>query len=129
MPRFNLVMLVDDDAITRMVCERIIKMTEFSEKAITSENGKTAIDYFKQKVEKNEDNDVEIIFLDINMPVMNGWDFLDEFEELKGSFTMLPKVYILSSTVDPEDYKKATSYSTVTNLISKPLSKEVFDDL
>ena len=82
MPRFNLVMLVDDDAITRMVCERIIKMTEFSEKAITSENGKTAIDYFKQKVEKNEDNDVEIIFLDINMPVMNGWDFLDEFEEL-----------------------------------------------
>lgn len=129
MPRFNLVMLVDDDAITRMVCERIIKMTEFSEKAITSENGKTAIDYFKQKVEKNEDNDVEIIFLDINMPVMNGWDFLDEFEELKGSFTMLPKVYILSSTVDPEDYKKATSYSTVANLISKPLSKEVFDDL
>ena len=42
---------------------------------------------------------------------------------------MLPKVYILSSTVDPEDYKKATSYSTVANLISKPLSKEVFDDL
>lgn len=129
MPRFNVVMLVDDDAITRMVCERIIKMTEFSEKSISAENGKFAIDYFKQKVEKNEDNDVEIIFLDINMPVMNGWDFLDEFEKIKNSFTMLPKIYILSSTVDPEDYKKATSYSTVTNLISKPLSKEVFDEI
>jgi CheY-like chemotaxis protein len=129
MPRFNVVMLVDDDAITRMVCERIIKMTEFSEKSISAENGKFAIDYFKQKAEKNEDNDVEIIFLDINMPVMNGWDFLDEFEKIKNSFTMLPKIYILSSTVDPEDYKKATSYSTVTNLISKPLSKEVFDEI
>jgi CheY-like chemotaxis protein len=63
------------------------------------------------------------------MPVMNGWDFLDEFEKIKNSFTMLPKIYILSSTVDPEDYKKATSYSTVTNLISKPLSKEVFDEI
>jgi chemotaxis response regulator CheB len=52
MPRFNVVMLVDDDAITRMVCERIIKMTEFSEKSISAENGKFAIDYFKQKAEK-----------------------------------------------------------------------------
>lgn len=129
MPRFNLVMLVDDDAITRMVCERIIKMTEFSERSLSAENGKNAIDYFKQKVEKKEDNDVEIIFLDINMPVMNGWDFLDEFEKLKNSFTMIPKIYILSSTVDPDDYKRATSYSTVVNLISKPLSKEVFDEI
>ncbi len=129
MPRFNKVMLVDDDAITRMVCERIIKMTEFSANSVSSENGKLAIDYFKQKVDNKEENDIEIVFLDINMPVMNGWDFLDEFEKLKGSFTKLPKIYILSSTVDPEDYKRATSYSTVANLISKPLSKEVFDEI
>ncbi len=73
------------------------------------------------------DNIPEIIFLDINMPVMNGWDFLEEFEKIKNSFKPLPRIFILSSTVDPEDYRKAKSFSTVADFISKPLMKEFLD--
>ena len=55
---------------------------------------------------------------------MNGWDFLEEFEKVKENFKELPRIYLLSSTVDPEDYKKAKNYSQVQDFISKPLTKE-----
>ncbi len=128
MTKFKKILLIEDDPITILVCDRILKMTGFGETIVSKINGQEAIDYLHTLIELNEPLP-DVIFLDINMPVMNGWDFLDEFEKLKGSFTKLPKIYILSSTVDPEDYKRATSYSTVANLISKPLSKEVFDEI
>ena len=55
---------------------------------------------------------------------MNGWDFLEEFEILKIKFPRLPRIFLLSSTVDPEDYRKAKNYSLVHDFISKPLNKE-----
>lgn len=126
MAKFAEVLLVEDDPITIMVCDRIIKMTSFSEKVTSCENGKIALDFLTG----NPDKDVPpIIFLDINMPVMNGWDFLDEFDKMKGSFKQLPRIYLLSSTVDPEDYKKAGSYALVSDFISKPLSREALDKI
>jgi CheY-like chemotaxis protein len=61
------------------------------------------------------------------MPVMNGWDFLEEYENIKATLHRLPRIFILSSTVDPEDYKRAKSYTSVEDFISKPLSKENLD--
>lgn len=61
----------------------------------------------------------EIIFLDLNMPVMNGWEFLDEFNKL--SFTNKPKVYIVSSQFDLQEIEKGKSYDFVRDFISKPL--------
>ncbi len=127
MSRFKKVLLVEDDPITILVCDRIMKMNGFAEVVKSCENGQLAIDYLK---ELSAQNDVpEIIFLDINMPVMNGWDFLDELENIKGSLPTLPRIFILSSTVDPEDYKKAKSFSTVEDFISKPLSKDYLDKI
>ncbi len=128
MPKYKLVLLVEDDPITIMVCDRIIMMSAFAEKVISCENGKYAIDYLKDLAEKGEEKP-EIIFLDINMPVMNGWDFLEEFEKVRSSYSKLPDIYILSSTVDPEDYKRAKTFPAVVSFISKPLSKEVLQNL
>ncbi len=128
MAKYNNVLLVEDDPITIMVCDRIIKITSFANKVTSCENGKYALDYLKGLVEKKE-NIPEIIFLDINMPVMNGWDLLEELEKIKNSFNTLPRIYILSSTVDPEDYKRAKSYNAVVDFISKPLSKDFLDDI
>lgn len=129
MTRFKSVLLVEDDPITILVCDRIIKMNTFSESVKSCENGKFAIDYLKELTNKPDGMPPEIIFLDINMPVMNGWDFLDEFEVLKPVLPHTPRIFILSSTVDPEDYKRAKSYPSVESFISKPLSKQSLDEI
>lgn len=127
MAKFDDVLLVEDDPITIMVCDRIMKMTKFAENVTSCVNGKLAIDYLYSL----KDGGIMplIIFLDINMPVMNGWDFLEEFEKIKDDFQQLPRIYLLSSTVDPEDYKKAKKYSLVENFISKPLSREALETI
>lgn len=128
MAKFTNVLLIEDDPITIMVCDRIIKMTDFATNVISLQNGKYAIDYMRQIVGDGAPHP-EVIFLDINMPVMNGWDFLEEFEELQAQLSLVPQIFILSSTVDPEDYKRAKSYSAVKDFISKPLSKEFLEKI
>ncbi len=127
MAKFTDVLLVEDDPITIMVCERIIKMTSFADKVTSCQNGKLAFDYLLSL--KEQGIFPKIIFLDINMPVMNGWDFLAELEKVKSDFKELPCIYLLSSTVDPEDYRKAKSFLLVKDFISKPLSKEVLEKI
>jgi CheY-like chemotaxis protein len=127
MAKFSEVLLVEDDPITVMVCDRIIKLSSFAEKVTSCENGKIAIDFLSSLQQNNKIP--AIIFLDINMPVMNGWDFLEEFEVLKQQFLELPRIYLLSSTVDPEDYKKAKNFSLVEDFISKPLSRESLQNI
>lgn len=127
MAKFTDVLLVEDDPITIMVCERIIKMTFFAEKVTSCQNGKIAFDYLLSLREKGIVPN--IIFLDINMPVMNGWDFLTELDKVKSHFKKLPFIYLLSSTVDPEDYRKAKDFLLVKDFISKPLSKEVLETI
>lgn len=124
MSKFNSILLVEDDAITTLVCERIIKMDNFANEVITKVNGLEALNYLKDCVINNNATIPEVIFLDINMPILNGWDFLKEFEQIKHQLTTIPKIYILSSTVDPEDFKKANQFSTFKGTISKPLTKE-----
>jgi CheY-like chemotaxis protein len=127
MAKFTDVLLVEDDPITVMVCDRVIKMTLFAEKVKSCENGKIGIDYLSGLSEGDESPN--IIFLDINMPVMNGWDFLEEFEKIKFRFKSVPRIYLLSSTVDPEDHRRAKKFSSVEDFISKPLSKEVLQNI
>ncbi len=123
MARFDNILLVEDDPITVMVCDRIIKMSGFSNEVLTKANGQEALDHLKELISSHSKLP-DIIFLDINMPVMNGWDFLEEFEQVKQGLPHFPRIFILSSTVDPEDYKKAGEFSTVEGFISKPLTKE-----
>jgi len=127
MTKFTDVLLVEDDPITIMVCERIIKMTFFAEKVTSCLNGKIALDYLLS-IHENETLP-KIIFLDINMPVMNGWDFLLQLEKEKAHFKEFPDIYLLSSTVDPEDYTKAKNFLLVKDFISKPLSKEALEKI
>jgi len=123
MPNYNKVLLVEDDPITLLVCERIIKLTDFANEVIPTKNGQEGLDFLQQCLQKHE-SIPEIIFLDINMPVINGWEFLDAFGEIISTLPAVPNIYILSSTVDPEDERKGASYPYVTRFVSKPLTKE-----
>jgi CheY-like chemotaxis protein len=117
-PKFKKILLVDDDMITVIITDRIIKHNAFSEEVVSLNNGQEALDYLA----KSTPEDIpEIIFLDLNMPIMDGWEFLEHYQKLSFGINNYPPVYILSSTADSEDQRKAMSYSFVKKFISKPL--------
>jgi len=126
----NNVLCVDDDEITLMLNKLVIKKAQFSENITEAANGRAALEYYDALVESNlTDKAPCLILLDINMPVLNGWEFLDNFMKNyyeKFSFT---KVAMLSSTVNPEDFNKAKEYEIVIDFLTKPLNREQLDHI
>jgi CheY-like chemotaxis protein len=122
------ILLVDDDSINLLLCELLSQKEGFAEKCVKCFNGLEAINYLKKTVEEDQ-LAPDLIFLDINMPVMNGWDFLNEFEQIKPMLRRRPKIIVLSSSPDPNDVTKAYSYSEVIHFISKPLQAQSLRDI
>ncbi|MCG9880445.1 MAG: response regulator [Bacteroidia bacterium] len=120
------VMLVDDDDVTLMICKLRLKKSGFTEEVLSFENGEDAIKYFENQMllPENERVAPELIFLDINMPVMNGWEFLDAFEEKYIQSFPHTKIKILSSSVDPKDEEKAHSNKRILGFVTKPLTND-----
>ncbi len=79
------ILFIDDDPITLMLCKMVIKKTSFSNEIATSKNGEEALQYFNLLKQLDHNNEFkkqpQLIFLDLNMPVMNGWEFLDEIAD------------------------------------------------
>lgn len=125
------ILFVDDDPITLMLCKMVINKASFSNEIITAKNGEEALNYFKTFKDINSENQPkkqpQLIFLDLNMPVMGGWEFLDIFSTADYSDYNTIKVIILSSTIDPEDLEKAKKYPMVLDFLSKPISKEMLE--
>lgn len=129
----DLILCVDDDPITLMLCKKVIAKTLFSNEIITAQNGEQALQYFdaiKQSDSSNAPHKLpQIIFLDLNMPVMGGWEFLECFSGPDYSDFNTIKVVVLSSTIDPEDLKKAKEYPMVIDFLSKPITIAMLDYL
>jgi len=125
------ILLVDDDEINNFISVKLIKKTLLNTDIKTCLNGKFAIDELVETQKNNPDDLPDYILLDINMPIMNGWEFLDEYQRLKIDPEGKSKIYIISSSVFNNDINKAKSYPLVKDFISKPLSvekiKEVLD--
>jgi CheY-like chemotaxis protein len=119
------ILCVDDDPITLMLCKMVINKALFSKEIITAKNGEEAIKYFDTLKTTDSNNKPQLIFLDLNMPVMDGWEFLESFNTTTYSEFHDTKVIILSSTIDPEDLKKSKKYPMVIDFLSKPISKEM----
>lgn len=122
------ILIIDDDEINNFIAARLIDKIPVKTKINTRLNGLEGLDYIKSNLETPE-NLPDIIFLDINMPVMNGWEFLDEFESLKNKIDKSVCVNMLSSSVYNDDITKAKSYTTVNKFISKPLTVEKIKEL
>jgi CheY-like chemotaxis protein len=106
--------IIDDDPIHVFTTKKMLKIYGYTGEFIVYENGKVAYDGL---VESNVSPDV--ILLDINMPVMNGWEFLTNLSK-KIDLASVPPIFIMTSSIDAEDKKKAKGFVVVKDFISKP---------
>lgn len=126
----NKVFCIDDDPITLMLCKKAMQKVDFAHEIITLQSGEEAIAFFESNINSPDNSSIpELIFLDLNMPLMSGWEFLDIY--LKQGYNSIFKtnIIVLSSTIDPKDIEKSKSYPMVVNFLSKPISKEILQDL
>ena len=124
------ILIIDDDPITLMLCKMVITKASFSNEIVTTKNGEEALQYFdtlKQIKTNGKLKIPQMIFLDLNMPVMGGWEFLERFHTVDYSDYNDIKIIVLSSTVDPEDLEKSKKYPMVIDFLSKPISKAMLE--
>jgi len=119
--------VIDDDSIYQMLIKRMVEKAYPSIEVSSFLNGKIAIDRLESVLNSNyTDAFPGVIFLDINMPVMNGWEFLDSIEQRGFKQRIDARIYIVSSSIDKSDFEKAKTYSNVADYLVKPLSKTDF---
>lgn len=131
--KFYAVMLIDDNEIDNLINQKMIEATNISEKIYMHSGAKSAIEFLKnlEKVTDDFDNKIlpEVIFLDIDMPLMDGFQFLDQFSDLSESTKNYCKIVMLTSSINPQDVNKAEGYDFVKEYLNKPLTQETLKDL
>jgi len=114
--------IIDDDSINNMVCRAAIKSATGGELAVCFNNPQEGLKYFENEYSAKPTNPI-LLFLDINMPEMNGWEWLEKYSSFPQSIKDKVTIYILSSSVNPTDIDQAHSNSLVKDYIVKPLTK------
>jgi CheY-like chemotaxis protein len=117
-----------------MLCKKVIERVAFADEIITAQNGEEAIKYFQELAEKQKSGATisypKLTLLDLNMPIMDGWEFLDVYLRLGfESIFKDAKFIVLSSTIDPQDVAKAKKYPVVLDFLSKPITKDMLENL
>lgn len=120
-------LLVDDDIIFRTIVMKQIELFRITDQVIQAENGREALKMLID-AEKN-DHLPKAILLDLNMPIMNGWDFLTQLQECEIKGVRELPIWVVTSSISTEDSEKANSFKQVKGLISKPLSKESLEKI
>ncbi|WP_458628930.1 response regulator [Winogradskyella sp. PC D3.3] len=126
MTKIDLACIIDDDPIFIFGAKRMMELSDFCNSFMIFKNGEEAITHLKP-IMKNGDAVPDIILLDINMPIMDGWEFLDAFVTIASHKTTT--IYIVSSSIDPVDLERAKRYDNVSNYIIKPISLETLKGL
>ena len=117
--------VIDDDAIYQIIVNKIIQRSEMFSTITSFKNGKEAIDVLQEIVHNTADESAslpDIILLDINMPIMDGWEFMEKMGLIKSKFSKDITVYIVSSSIATEDKNKSKTYSDILGYLSKPVT-------
>lgn len=120
--------LIDDDVIYHKITQLMIEEYTDIDEVVSSVDGKATLDYLIEN-KSNEENLPDYIFVDLNMPKYNGWDFLNGYKKICNSFKKAVRVFIVSSSIDPNDIERSKDYSFVDSFIIKPLRREFLKEL
>lgn len=119
-------LVIDDDDINIFIIKKIVEKTGLDINMVSKGNGQQAIDYIKESFLDLEQFP-NLMLIDINMPIMNGWEFVEAYQML--NIEQSVDMYILSSSIYENDIEKTKSYESVKGFISKPLSIERLKEL
>jgi len=123
-PKVKLAVLVDDNDIDLFVQKRFIEINRFADQVITFRSPVEALEYLQTTLELPE-----VIFLDLNMPVMDGFEFLEKFAMLSEKVTSYCRVVVLTSSSSAADKERAVGFQNVIGFVSKPLSANSLDHI
>ena len=118
-----MIWVIDDDAIYQIIVNKIIQRSEMFSTIFSFKNGKDAIDALYSSIQ-NKEGFPDIILLDINMPIMDGWEFMEEMEMIKSQINKKINIYIVSSSIAVEDKNKTKTYPDILGYLSKPVTTE-----
>lgn len=118
----NIIWIVDDDFIYQTITKKLIQKTGVFSAHSSFSNGKEAITTLKNTLEEDSLYLPDIILLDINMPIMDGWEFMEEIKKIKPEINNQIKIFIVSSSIALEDKNKSKTYSDIIGYIPKPIT-------
>ncbi len=126
------VMLIDDNEIDNLINQKMIEAANICDHIYTHSGAKSAIEFLKNIEKLGEVGQhvlPEVIFLDIDMPLMDGFQFLDEFDKLSEDTKTHCQIVMLTSSINPQDVNKSHKYSCVKQYINKPLTQKNLEKL
>lgn len=120
--------VIDDDPIDHFLMQHILHGNEHFDKTTYTMYGSLILDYIAEN-KSDPEKLPDAIFLDLNMPMFNGWDFLDGYKQLSPGVGKDIKVYIMSSSIHPADKERSSRYPFVRSFISKPLKQNTLREI
>ena len=125
---YHSVIVIDDSVLERFLAEKLMQNCRFAEQVTSFNSPIDALQYLTS-LKNSQDKFPEVIFVDIQMPLMNGFEFLDKFMEFPEDARQHSKIVMFSSSQAPEDYSRMKQHPVIARFLSKPLSEESFRSL
>ncbi|GAB3818495.1 response regulator [Pontibacter rugosus] len=122
---YKKVFIVDDDEVSIFLTETVLVTENFALEYSTFLNPAEALEHLLQLLTQGEQNLPEVLFLDLNMPFMSGWDFLDALKPYNQQLKQQCKIYILTSSVDICEMERSKNYSILAGFLHKPVGDDI----